>query len=74
MQQVQFNIDGTPHGLQVSRLVGAAFCPDYKSSLVAGHKDGDKSNCRASNLLWLTRSQLVKAALAAKKEREAARN
>ena len=38
----------------VARLVGQAFCPEFREHLRAGYKNGRKTNCRAENLLWRT--------------------
>lgn len=42
--------------LYVHRLVAQAFIPG-DASLEINHKDGDKTNNRANNLEWVTRSQ-----------------
>lgn len=38
----------------VSRLVGRAFCPEFREHLRPVHINGDRSDCRASNLRWVT--------------------
>lgn len=44
----------------VSRLVGAAFCPDYvPNGVYAEFQDGNRHNCAASNLKWFTRGELI---------------
>ena len=44
----------------VARLVGATFMPDqFKTHLRAFYKDGDKTNCKPSNLKWVPRSQVT---------------
>jgi len=43
----------------VSRLVGAAFCPDFREWLRPLYLDGDKRNCAASNLRWVTASEIA---------------
>ena len=37
----------------VSRLVGRAFCPEFREDLRPVHINGDRSDCRASNLRWV---------------------
>lgn len=37
----------------VSRLVGRAFCPDFREDLRPVHINGDRNDCRASNLRWV---------------------
>ncbi len=41
----------------VHRLVAIHFCDGYKDNLVVNHIDGDKSNNKAENLEWITRSE-----------------
>lgn len=43
---------------RVARLVGEAFCPAFREHLIPDFKNGDKHDCRASNLLWKTRSEM----------------
>lgn len=40
----------------VHLLVAGAFLPSRPKNQKANHKDGDKGNCRADNLEWLTRN------------------
>lgn len=56
---LQIKEDGIPHNLRLSRLVGEAFCSDFHPSLVTAYKDGDKSNCAASNLRWVRRAEIT---------------
>ncbi len=45
--------DGYKH-LRVHREVAIAFVPNPKNLPLIGFRDGDKSNCRASNLKWMS--------------------
>ncbi len=40
----------------VSRLVAINFIPNLKAHKLVAHKDGDKSNNKESNLMWVTRA------------------
>lgn len=46
---------------QVNRLVAQAFLdePEYKDEKFIWHKDGDLTNCAASNLRWETKSRVL---------------
>ena len=44
----------------VHRLVAIAFVPGYAPGLEAAHNDGSKTNNRADNLRWATRSENAK--------------
>lgn len=46
--------------VSVSRVVGKAFCPEFKESLRAQHIDGNLSNCRPGNLRWVPASAVTK--------------
>ena len=43
----------------VSRLVGKAFCPEFREELRPIHINGDKTDCRASNLRWVPASAVT---------------
>jgi hypothetical protein len=43
----------------VSRLVGRAFCPEFREDLRPVHINGDRSDCRASNLRWVSISSIT---------------
>lgn len=45
--------------VQVHRLVAFAFCNGYKPYLVVNHKNGIKTDNRASNLEWCTHSHNI---------------
>jgi len=45
----------------VARMVGEVFCRSFDKSLRALHRDGDKTNCRASNLKWVPVSKVARA-------------
>jgi len=60
--QASLNAGGYGIGVKVARVVGKAFCPDFSDDKIAFYKDGDKLNCRATNLAWITRSQAWKLA------------
>ena len=51
---VNLMIDGKRKGVAVHTLVARAFCDGYKPGLTVNHKDGDKTNNKASNLEWIT--------------------
>ena len=43
----------------VSRLVGRAFCPEFREDLRPVHINGERSDCRASNLRWVSISSIT---------------
>lgn len=43
----------------VARMVGEVYCKGFDKKLRAFYKDGNKTNCRASNLKWVPMSQVV---------------
>lgn len=45
---------------RIARLVGAAFCDDYAGDLYPMYLNGRKTDCRARNLRWVTRSEIMK--------------
>ncbi|CAN0138397.1 unnamed protein product [Ectocarpus sp. 13 AM-2016] len=51
---------------QIHRLVAKTFVDNPKNKSIVHHVDGDKKNCRASNLVWCTYSYNTKAYLASK--------
>lgn len=53
-QIVNLMIDGKRKGVAVHTLVARAFCDGYKPELTVNHKDGNKTNNKASNLEWIT--------------------
>lgn len=53
-QIINISIDGKPKGVAVHTMVARAFCNGYKPGLTVNHKDGNKTNNKASNLEWVT--------------------
>ena len=51
---VNLIIDGYRKGVAVHTLVARAFCDGYQPGLTVNHKDGNKTNNKASNLEWVT--------------------
>ena len=56
---VNLTINRMPGVLRVARLVGQAFCKDFRPDLRPVHLDGNKSNCRADNLKWVSISEIT---------------
>lgn len=46
--------------VRVARIVGAAFCEDYADDLYPVFRNGKHHDCRACNLRWVTRSEIMK--------------
>lgn len=42
---------------RLHRLVALAFCEGYQEGLEVNHRNGNKEDCRACNLEWVTRSE-----------------
>jgi len=55
----QVKIKTIPNSVRIARLVGAAFCPDFRADLLPKHINGDKTDCRAKNLLWVPRREVT---------------
>jgi len=55
--RVQLSRDGTPRKFLVARLVAEAFVPRRRGAPFVNHKNGDKTDNRAENLEWVTRSE-----------------
>jgi hypothetical protein len=55
----------TLHGKQkpLHKLVAESFVPNYEKKPEVNHKDGNKQNCWADNLEWMTRSENQKHAI-----------
>jgi hypothetical protein len=56
---VQLSADGVPNNLRVARLVGQAFCREFRPWLRPLYLDGNKANCAASNLQWVPQSAVT---------------
>lgn len=57
-QIVTLSKDGTQKTVRVHKLVATAFCEKYYDDLDVTFIDGDRSNLRADNLDWWTRSDV----------------
>ena len=62
--------NGTSHGYRLHRLVAQAFLPNPDGKVEVDHINGDRLNCCASNLRWVTRRENIRYA----KERHLAEN
>ena len=60
---------GNQTSVRISRLVGAAFCPSYRQHLRPFYVDGNKTNCRATNLKWVPMSRLCNPPIGARQGR-----
>lgn len=49
------NSEGVPNTFQVHRLVAQAFIKNPKKLPIVNHINGDKLDCKLSNLEWVTR-------------------
>ena len=63
-------IEGSQYGkdYKIHRLVATAFCPNPENKPIVHHKDHDKWNNKASNLVWATQQENVIAYFDYKKE------
>lgn len=48
----------TKTSVRLSRLVGEAFCGDYGNHKYPLYVNGDRFDCRASNIKWVPRSKV----------------
>lgn len=55
--RVRLNRDNTGRGFLVHRLVALAHVKNPDDKPQAAHKDGDRSNNKASNIVWATQSE-----------------
>lgn len=46
--------------VRIARIVGATFCDDYADDLYPVFRNGNHRDCRACNLRWVTRSEIMK--------------
>src|SRR3954467_2318382 len=53
---VKLSAGGVTRSFAVAPLVAAAFLPSGPRGAIFEHRDGDRSNCAASNLKWATRT------------------
>lgn len=51
------DLNGARKRVQVHRLVATIYVPNPNGKLEVNHKDGNKKNCHASNLEWVTSSE-----------------
>lgn len=49
--------NGKKAQVALHRLVALAFCPNPEHKPQVNHKDGDRSNCKAENLEWVTNAE-----------------
>lgn len=54
---VQLRKNNIPLTKRVHRMVAIAFIPNPLNKPCVNHKDGDKKNCKVSNLEWMTYSE-----------------
>lgn len=50
---IRFYIDSKYYHLSISKIIALCFVPNENNYQFIGYKDGDKFNCRASNLYWV---------------------
>lgn len=61
--RVKSSFDGLPTTFQVARVVGELFCPDFRKDLRVKFRDGNRNNCAAENLEWISVSEKVRGSL-----------
>lgn len=54
------SIKGEKTTVRVARIVGAAFCPDFREDLYPVFRNGNTNDYRAKNLRWVPRSVVSK--------------
>ena len=59
--QVSVNCPGYKGSATVARMVGEVFCKGFNKRLRTAYRDGDKTNCKALNLLWVPVSKVTRA-------------
>lgn len=45
--------------LRIARLVGAAFCKNFRPELRAVYRNGNREDCRPRNLKWVRQSEVT---------------
>jgi hypothetical protein len=53
---VKLSAGAVKRSFAVAPLVAAAFLPPGPPGLILAHRDGDRSNCAALNLMWARRT------------------
>lgn len=59
IKTVNTYMNGCGSNQRVARLVGEAWCRSFKPHLRTVYRDGDRENCRPSNLKWVSQSSIT---------------
>ena len=54
---IYLSVNGKSRGRRLNRIVALAFCPKTEEQIEAHHKDRNRRNNRANNLMWVTPHQ-----------------